>query len=273
MAAGGTTSLAVFALVANFAIATAKFAAAALTGSSAMLSSAIHSLVDMSSQALLLVGLRRARRPRAAGRPGVSPPGGTSKEIYFWSFVVAVLLFSMGAGVAIYDGVHKITAPHPISNPQFNYMVLGGALLLSIVSTWIAVRTLNARGAGRSPSADLGSDKNAALYTVLVENLAAIAGLLTALAGIFVAEHYAIPEADGIASVAIGLILAFVAAFMAVELQGLLMEAPASAGSDRSGPAPADAGEVAALDADAAAVPGVERPTPSPMGRGLHRSS
>jgi cation diffusion facilitator family transporter len=206
------------ALGANLGIAIAKFAAAAWTGSSAMLSEAIHSLVDTSNQALLLLGLKRSARPADALHPF-----GYSKEIYFWSFVVAVLLFSMGAGVSIYEGVHKVLAPHPITDPHVNYIVLGIAIALEGLSTWKAVGEFNRRYAGQGMFTALRRSKDAALFTVVLEDIAALAGLVLAMAGVAAAHLLAIEWADGVASIAIGLLLASVAAFMSVEIRSLIV--------------------------------------------------
>ncbi len=224
MAAAGSTGVVMVALAANLGIAVAKFAAAAWTASSAMLSEAIHSLVDTSNQALLLFGIKRAARPADARHPF-----GYSRELYFWSFIVAILLFSMGAGVAIYEGVHKLTDPHPVSNPEINYIVLSVAMLLEGFSTWKAVSVFNAQRGEQGLVAALKSSKDPALFTVVLEDLAAMTGLVVALVGVFVADRYGIAEADGIASIVIGLVLGFVAAFMSIEIQALIIGESADA--------------------------------------------
>jgi cation diffusion facilitator family transporter len=206
------------ALAANLAIAIAKFVAAAWTRSSAMLSEAIHSLVDTSNQALLLYGLYRARRPADARHPF-----GYSREIYFWSFVVAVLLFSMGAGVSIYEGIEKLRDPHPISDFWVNYTVLGIALALEGISTYKAVTTFNAKRDGRGWLAALRASKDAALFTVLLEDIAAVSGLLIALFALICVQLLGWEQADAVASILIGMLLAAVAAFMSVEVKGLLV--------------------------------------------------
>jgi len=211
------------ALGANFGIALAKFAAAAWTLSSAMLSEAIHSLVDTSNQALLLYGLNRARLPADARHPF-----GYSKELYFWSFVVAVLLFSMGAGVSIYEGIEKLRDPHPISDFWVNYVVLGVALVLEGFSAYKAVTAFDARRGPRTFLSALRSSKDAALFTVVLEDLAAVAGLLIVLFALVCVQVLGLEQADAIASILIGLILASVAAFMSIEIRGLLVGEAAS---------------------------------------------
>ena len=223
MASGGSTKVVLAALGFNALIAAAKFAAAAYTGSAAMLSEAVHSLVDTSNQALLLHGLRRSRRP-----PDARHPFGYAKEIYFWSFVVAVLLFSLGAGVSLYEGIDKLIHPHPISNPHVNYIVLGVAIVLEAGSTFVAVRQFNALRGGQSAVAALRASKDAALFTVLLEDVAALLGLVTAFAGILAAHLLGFPQGDGLASIVIGLILAAVAIFIAAEIKGLLIGEAAS---------------------------------------------
>ena len=206
------------ALAANFGIALAKFAAAAWTRSSAMLSEAIHSLVDTSNQALLLYGLNRARRPADALHPF-----GYSREVYFWSFVVAVLLFSMGAGVSIYEGIEKLRDPHPISGFWVNYLVLGIALALEGFSAYKAIVAFDSHRGPRGWLAALRASKDAALFTVLLEDIAAVSGLLIALFALVCVQFLGWSQADAIASILIGMLLATVAAFMSVEVKGLLV--------------------------------------------------
>lgn len=218
MSAEGSTKVVLIALACNFGIAVSKFAAAAYTGSSAMLSEAIHSLVDTSNQALLFHGIKRAARPADERHPF-----GYAKELYFWSFVVAILLFSLGSGVSIYEGVEKLLHPHPISNPEVNYMVLGVALALESVSTWQALKAFNATRNGERALTALRRSKDPAMFTVLLEDVAALIGLVVALAGIAAAHLLGLDWADGVASVIIGLILASVAAFLAIEIKSLLV--------------------------------------------------
>jgi cation diffusion facilitator family transporter len=223
MAESGSTGVVVAALGFNLLIALAKFMAAAFTGSSAMLSEAVHSLVDTSNQVLLLHGLSRAKRP-----PDERFPFGYGRELYFWSFIVAILLFGMGAGVSIYEGVQKLTNPHPMHEPQVNYAVLGLAILLETGSGIVALREFNrARGALPFWRA-LRMSKDPAVFTVLLEDAAALIGLVTALVGVMLAHLGGIDAADGIASIVIGVLLGAVASFLAVEIKSLLIGEAAS---------------------------------------------
>jgi len=223
VASSGSTKVVVIALACNFGIAVAKFTAAALTRSSAMLSEAIHSLVDTSNQALLLYGIHRSQRPADARHPF-----GYSKELYFWSFVVAILLFSLGAGVSIYEGFQKLRHPHPITSFAVNYIVLAVAMALEGYTAWRAITEFESHRGARSWLAALRLSKDAALFTVLLEDLAAITGLLIAFVGLLAVQFLGLQEADAIASILIGLVLATVAIFMSIEIKGLLVGEAAS---------------------------------------------
>ena len=218
MAAGGSTKIVVIALTANFLIACAKFMAYLWTSSSAMLSEAIHSLVDTSNQALLLYGDKRSRRPADERHPF-----GYARELYFWSFVVAILLFALGAGFSIYEGFEKLLHPHPITDPYVNYIVLGVALCIEGYTTSVAIREFNSRRGATGIVRHLRDSKDPALITILLEDLAAISGLVVAFLGVLVAHVFAVHQADGVASIAIGLVLAFVAVFLSIEVKGLLI--------------------------------------------------
>ena len=218
MDSDGSRTVVIVALAANLGIALAKFAAAAWTRSSAMLSEAIHSLVDTSNQILLLYGLNRSRRPADAQHPF-----GYSREIYFWSFVVAVLLFSMGAGVSVYEGIAKLHDPHPIKDFWVNYAVIGVALALECVSAWKAIGTFAPTIGPRGWLAALRASKDATLFTVLLEDIAAVSGLLIALVALLCLQFLGWQQADAIGSIGIGLLLGAVAAFMSVEIRGLIV--------------------------------------------------
>lgn len=218
MAAGGSTRIVIIALGANLTIACAKFGAYLWTGSSAMLSEAIHSLVDTSNQGLLLYGTKRSERPADAKHPF-----GYARELYFWSFVVAVLLFALGAGFSIYEGIEKLLHPHPISDPWVNYIVLGAALVIEGFATAAAIREFNARRGTKGVFTALRDSKDPSLFTILLEDVAAISGLIFAFIGVFVAHVFASSIADGVASLVIGALLASVALFLSIEVKGLLI--------------------------------------------------
>lgn len=223
MSAGGSTGVVIVALGCNLAIAASKFVAYAWTGSSAMLSESIHSLVDSCNQALLFIGLKRSERPADARHPF-----GYSKELYFWSFIVAMILFSLGAGVAIYEGIDKIRHPHPLENVYVNYIVLGVAIVLEGISTWKAMTEFNSRRGRQAAIAALRQSKDPALFAIVLEDLAALAGLVVALIGILLADKFGIEIADGVASIVIGVILGSVAAFMSGEIRSLIVGESAS---------------------------------------------
>lgn len=206
------------ALVGNLLIAITKFVAAFFTGSSAMLSEAVHSLVDTGNEVLLLYGLRQAQQP-----PDEKFPLGHGKEIYFWSFVVAVLVFALGAGISLYEGVHHILHPTPIANPLVNYIVLGLALLFESVSWYVAFKQFSKDKGDLTFLQAIHRSKDPTVFTVLLEDSAALLGLTAALIGISLGQWTGNPVYDGAASVVIGLILAAVAFWLAYESKSLLI--------------------------------------------------
>ncbi|MDX2259124.1 MAG: cation diffusion facilitator family transporter, partial [Hyphomicrobiaceae bacterium] len=201
MAAKGSTTIVVIALTANLAIAAAKFAASVWTGSSAMFSEAIHSLVDSANQALLLYGIGRSQRPADERHPF-----GYAKELYFWSFVVAIVLFALGAGFAIYEGIEKLQHPHALEHTHIIYGVLAFAILVEGYSTYKAIAEFNARRGTTGIFAALKDSKDPALFAIVLEDIGAMIGLFVALIGVFVADYFKIPEADGLASIVIGVV-------------------------------------------------------------------
>ncbi|MFQ5785282.1 MAG: cation diffusion facilitator family transporter [Alphaproteobacteria bacterium] len=206
------------ALAGNSLIAATKFAAAAFTGSSAMLSEAIHSLVDTGNQGLLLYGIRRAKHPADDNHPF-----GYGMEVYFWSFVVAILIFGLGAGVSFYEGVQKIRAPQPVSDVYVNYIVLAAALVFEGAAWWIAFKQFR-RSKGRGGYLDaIRASKDPAIFTVLFEDSAAMLGLVVAFLGIALGDRLNMPVLDGVASLGIAAILAGTAALLAYESKGLLI--------------------------------------------------
>ncbi len=206
------------ALAANIGIAVAKFVAAGITGSSAMLTEGVHSLVDSTNQLLLMHGQRRAAKPADAIHPG-----GYGRELYFWSFVVALLVFALGAGVSMYEGIIHFLEPEPAVSPLVAYTVLAIAFALEGGSTFAAFREFDAARGGKSWWKALTSTKDAATVIVLLENGAAMAGIVIAAVGLAIAQMTGEPRFDGIASILIGLLLAAVALFLAREAKGLLI--------------------------------------------------
>lgn len=217
MAASSSKTVIFAALAGNTAIAVTKFAAALFTGSSAMMSEAIHSTVDTGNQILLLIGLKRAARPASE-----THPFGHGLQLYFYTFVVAILIFGLGAVISISHGLDRIRAPEPIENPWVNYLVLGLAILFEGGSWWVALRAFNRERAGRPLLRAVQDSKDPTIFTVLFEDTAALTGLVIALVGVVASQAFDLPILDGVASVAIGGVLAITAAFLAFETQSLL---------------------------------------------------
>jgi cation diffusion facilitator family transporter len=211
------------ALAGNSLIAITKFMAATYTGSSAMLSEAIHSVVDTGNQGLLLYGLKRAKRS-----PDDKHPFGYGMEIYFWSFIVAILVFAVGAGVSFYEGIHKIQHPETITSPSINYLVLGFAMIFEGSALFIAYREFGKVRGNFGLFEAIQRSKDPTMFTVLFEDAAAMLGLVVAFAGIFIAHTYHIPWIDGATSLVIAFILAGTAILLAIETKGLLIGEAAS---------------------------------------------
>ncbi|MER8748346.1 cation diffusion facilitator family transporter [Mesorhizobium sp. M1050] len=220
---GGSKRVIYTALAGNLAIALTKFAAAFFTGSSAMLSEGVHSLVDTGNGSLLLYGMHRAARPADH-----THPLGHGRELYFWSFIVALLVFAVGAGVSFYEGVIHIMAPEPVANVKVNYLVLGLSFLFEGSSWLVALKEFRNQKGKEGWLRAVQSSKDPSVYTVLFEDSAALLGLIVAFAGILAAELLGMPELDGAASIGIGLILGATAIFLARESKGLLIGEPAS---------------------------------------------
>lgn len=219
MAAHSGSKTVIYAAIAgNLLIATTKFVAAAWTGSSAMLSEGVHSLVDTGNGLLLLYGLRRAARP-----PDLTHPFGHGRELYFWSFIVALLVFAVGAGVSFYEGVAHILTPHRATDLTVNYVVLALSALFEGYSWRIALKEFRAAKGSLSYFAAVRQSKDPSVFTVLFEDSAALLGLFIACLGITAAAYFDRPELDGVASVLIGLVLATTAIVLARESKALLM--------------------------------------------------
>lgn len=207
-----------FALAANLAIAIAKFGAAIFTGSGAMLAEAIHSFADTGNQVLLLVGLRKARRP-----PSEEHPLGYGKAIYFWSFIVALILFSMGGLYSMYEGIHKLQHPEPLTSPLLAIGVLLFAVIAEGISLWGCMREINKERGSRSIRRWFKETRQSELLVVFGEDSAALAGLGIAIIAIGLTGITGNPVYDACGSIAIGLLLVFVAFRVGVEIKDLLI--------------------------------------------------
>ncbi len=206
------------AIAANLAIAATKFGVAGITGSSAMMSEGVHSTVDTGNGLLLLVGMKMSQRP-----PSAEHPFGHGKELYFWSLIVAVLIFGLGGGISFYEGVMHMRDPEPLHDPTWNYVVLGIAALFEGASFAIALRQFIRETGSRPFWRALRTSKDPTTYTVLAEDSAALVGLAIAAVGIFLSHWLDMPELDGAASIAIGVLLAGVAVLLIHESRGLLV--------------------------------------------------
>ncbi len=211
------------ALIGNAMIAVTKFVAASLTGSAAMLSEAIHSVVDTGNQFLLLLGIRTAAKP-----PSARHPFGYGLQLYFYTFVVAVLIFGGGAVAAIMRGLEEIQNPSSVEDPWVNYIVLGISAVFEAVVWGVALRSFNTERAGRTWVQAIRASKDPTVFTVLFEDTAALLGLIVAFIGIFLSEQLEMPILDGMASIAIGLILTVTAVFLAARSRSLLTGEAAS---------------------------------------------
>jgi cation diffusion facilitator family transporter len=215
----GSSKKAIYAaLIGNSMIAVTKFAAAVHTGSSAMLSEGIHSLVDTGNQVLLLHGLKRAKRPASS-----EFPFGHGKEIYFWSFVVAMLIFALGGTVSIYKGWTHLTHPTSINNLAINYVVLGFAIVFEGAALWVAFKEFNLRRGSRGIVRAIVGGKDPTLFVVIFEDSAALLGLFIALAGLLLYQVTGNPLFDALASIGIGVVLVLTAFVLAIESKSLLI--------------------------------------------------
>lgn len=207
------------ALFSNAVIAIIKFIAAFFSGSSAMLSEGIHSVVDTSNELLLLLGINRSKRP-----PDRQHPFGHGQELYFYSLIVSILIFGLGGGMSVYEGVNHILHPHPMSDPLWNYIVLGSAFMFESISFYIAIRDfLKQPGHKGNFWKKLRSSKDPGFFIVIYEDAADLAGLLIAFGGVVLSTYFNNPLIDGIASVLIGLVLTIIAVLMIIESHNLLI--------------------------------------------------
>ncbi|MBX2833599.1 MAG: cation diffusion facilitator family transporter [Micavibrio sp.] len=216
--ASGSKKVIYAALIGNSLISVTKFTASFLTGSSAMFSEGIHSLVDTGNQGLLLYGLKAAKKP-----PSPNFPFGHGKEIYFWSFIVAILIFALGAGISIYEGIQHILHPNDLSDPTINYIVLGLAIIFEGFALTMAVAEFNKQRGKYSYIQAVRRGKDPSLFVVLFEDAAAMLGLFIALFGIMLTQITGNVMWDGLASIAIGGVLALTAFWLAIETKSLLI--------------------------------------------------
>lgn len=213
-----STRTLIVALAANLLIAGSKFVAATITGSSAMLTEGVHSVVDSTNQLLLMWGRRQSKKA-----PDRLHPFGYGRELYFWSFVVAVLVFSLGAGVSVYEGILHIAHPEPPVDPLIAYAVLLFAFLAEGWSTVEAFREFKLAKGDAGWFDAIRHSKDPPAFIVLLENGAAIAGIIAAAVGLALTQVTGSPVFDGAASIVIGIILGLTATFLAHESKGLLI--------------------------------------------------
>ena len=211
------------AMIGNSLIAITKFIAAFFTGSTAMLSEGIHSVVDTGNQMLLLYGMRQSQKPADE-----QFPFGHGKEVYFWSFVVAVLIFAVGAGVSIYQGIHRLSDHEALTNPVVNYVVLGFAMVFEGIAWTMAFKEFGRVKGSAGYFEAVRAGKDPALFMVLFEDSAALLGLMVAFIGVLLGHITGDPLFDGLASIMIGVILGVTAGWLAFETKGLLIGESAS---------------------------------------------
>jgi len=216
--ASGSKKVIYAAMAGNGLIAIAKFVGAFITGSSAMLSEGIHSVVDTGNQGLLLYGIARSQRPADEKHPF-----GYASEIYFWAFIVAILIFSIGAGISIYHGIEKVLHPHPVDDPTINYVILGLAMIFEGWAWWVAYKEFSTVKGKKGIFQAVQESKDPTIFTVLFEDTAAMLGLIVAMIGIWLSIQLEMPVLDGAASIVIGFILAGTALLLALETKSLLI--------------------------------------------------
>lgn len=216
---GGESMTAIIAaIVGNLLIAITKFIAAAFTGSSAMLSEGIHSVVDTGNGGLMLLGVYKSKKP-----PDETHPFGHGRELYFWALIVALTIFAVGGGVSVYEGIKHIQHPVEIENPVWNYAVLDLSFIFECISWYYGWKAFQATRKDQTILRTIQDSKDPTSYTVLLEDSAALLGLIIAFLGVFLGHYFNFPFFDGIASVFIGLLLCSVALFLGYETKGLLI--------------------------------------------------
>lgn len=216
---GGESLTAIFAaIIGNLLIAVTKFVAAAFTGSSAMLSEGIHSVVDTGNGGLMLLGVYKSKKP-----PDEAHPFGHGRELYFWSLIVALSIFAVGGGVSIYEGIKHIQHPVEIENPVWNYAVLGLSFVFESISWFFGWKAFEKTRNGDGIFRAIHISKDPTNFTVLLEDTTALLGLIIAFLGVFFGHYFNFPFFDGIASVFIGLLLCCAALVLGYETKGLLI--------------------------------------------------
>jgi cation diffusion facilitator family transporter len=217
MAAESKTAV-VAAIIGNLAIAVTKFVAATFTGSAAMLSEAMHSIVDTGNGGLMLLGVYKSRKP-----PDFDHPFGHGRELYFWTLIVAILIFSIGGGMSAYEGITHIAHPTPSQNLMWSYGVLGLSAVFEGTSWYFGWKAFSAERGQQGVLKAIHTSKDPTSFSVLLEDSAALLGLLFAFLGIFLGRQLGLPQLDGVASVVIGALLCAVAALLVYESKGLLI--------------------------------------------------
>jgi cation diffusion facilitator family transporter len=217
MASESKTAI-VAAILGNLAIAVTKFVAAFFTGSAAMLSEAIHSVVDTGNGGLMLLGLQRSRKP-----PDEEHPFGHGRELYFWTLIVAILIFAIGGGMSIYEGIIHLWHPVHVENPMWNYIVLGLAMVFESGSWYFGWKAFSAERGRKGIMEAIHTSKDPTSFAVMLEDTAALLGLVIAFLGIYLGRVLGVPQLDGAASVGIGLLLCAIAVILVYESKGLLI--------------------------------------------------
>lgn len=223
MAVSGSKKVVYAALAGNSLIALIKFIAAGISGSVAMLSEGVHSAVDTGNQILLLYGMRQASKPADEAHPF-----GYGRELYFWAFIVALLLFSLGAGVSFYQGIEKLLNPHRIESFLINYIVLALAMVFEACAWWVAFNEFRKTKGAQGFLEEVRRSKDPTVFTVLFEDTAALLGLFSAFIGILMVQLLGWEFMDGVASIVIGCILTGTAIMLSYECKGLLIGESAS---------------------------------------------
>ncbi len=218
---GESPKAVIAAVLANIAIGIVKFIAAFISGSSAMISEGVHSIVDSGNGLLILFGMKRAQR-----KPDLAHPFGYSQELYFWTLVVAIMIFALGGGVSMYEGIHRILEITPettLGDPTLNYVIIAISAVIEGISLSVALREFNAARGKVKPLRFIRDAKDPSLFTVVLEDSAALTGLALAFLGTFLGHVTGNPYYDGIAAVLIGLLLAGVAVILLRETKGLII--------------------------------------------------